>query len=149
MSIFFVVVPVIVAWPIFAAAAATAAGALGYTIHKATREEVDLSHTAQIKVENSQALGEALGRQGGLELRREKTTIRVERDARDQCRISVYNPTKNRKELKKIGYDFLHKLTQQYAYRKVMQEAKKSGFAVTQEKVSEDKTIKITVRKWV
>lgn len=149
MSVFFVVIPIIAAWPIFTAAAAAAAGALGYTIHKATREEVDLSHTAQIKVENSQALGEALGRQGGLELRQEKTTIRVERDARGQCRISVCNPTKGGEELKKIGYDFLHRLTQQYAYGKVMEEVKKSGFTVTQEKVSEDKTIKITVRKWV
>ena len=44
--------------------------------------------------------------------------------------------------------DFLKRLTQQYAYRKVMKEAKAAGYKLVQEEVGADQTIKLVVRKW-
>jgi len=39
-------------------------------------------------------------------------------------------------------------LTQQYAYRKILKDAKTAGYNLIQEEVSEDNTIKLVMRKW-
>ena len=44
--------------------------------------------------------------------------------------------------------DFLQRLIQQYAYRKVLKGAKAAGYNLVQEEVGEDRTIKLVVRKW-
>jgi hypothetical protein len=44
--------------------------------------------------------------------------------------------------------DFLNRLTQQYAYRKILKDAKAAGYNLVQEEVSEDNTIKLVIRKW-
>lgn len=49
--------------------------------------------------------------------------------------------------LRKQG-DFVEKLTQRYAYNKVVKEAKKAGFSLIQEEVMEDHSIKVVIRKW-
>lgn len=49
--------------------------------------------------------------------------------------------------LKKQG-NFLERLTQRYAYNKVVEEAKKAGFSLLKEEVMEDNSIKVVIRKW-
>ncbi len=44
--------------------------------------------------------------------------------------------------------DFINRLTQQYAYRKILKDAKAAGYTLVQEEVGEDNTIKLVVRKW-
>jgi len=44
--------------------------------------------------------------------------------------------------------DFLNHLTQQYAYRKVLQQAQAAGYNLVQEEVGADQTIRLVVRKW-
>ena len=44
--------------------------------------------------------------------------------------------------------EFLKNLTQQYAYRKIVRDAKAAGYQLIQEEVAEDRTIKLVVRKW-
>jgi hypothetical protein len=44
--------------------------------------------------------------------------------------------------------DFIQRLTQQYAYRKILKDAKAAGYNLVQEEVGEDRTIKLVVRKW-
>ncbi|PIE35008.1 hypothetical protein CSA56_05890 [candidate division KSB3 bacterium] len=44
--------------------------------------------------------------------------------------------------------DFFNRLTQQYAYRKIVNDAKNAGYRLVREEVGEDKTIKLVVRKW-
>jgi hypothetical protein len=44
--------------------------------------------------------------------------------------------------------DFLNHLTQQYAYRKILKDARAAGYNLVQEEVSEENTIKLVVRKW-
>ena len=47
--------------------------------------------------------------------------------------------------------EFLQKLTQRYGYHKIVDEVKKKGFAITNETVTENNEIKLTVvrRQWV
>ncbi|HWP49798.1 MAG TPA: DUF1257 domain-containing protein [Candidatus Limnocylindrales bacterium] len=49
--------------------------------------------------------------------------------------------------LKKQG-NFLDRLTQRYAYNKVVKEAKKAGFSFIKEEVMEDNSIRVVIRKW-
>ena len=42
----------------------------------------------------------------------------------------------------------LNEITQRYAYKKVLVEVKRQGFMVAEEKVMEDDSIKLVVRKW-
>jgi hypothetical protein len=44
--------------------------------------------------------------------------------------------------------NFLKQLLQQYAYRKILKDAKAAGYNLVQEEVGEDNTIKLVVRKW-
>jgi hypothetical protein len=44
--------------------------------------------------------------------------------------------------------EFINKLTQQYAYRKILKDTSAAGYNLVQEEVGEDKTIKLVVRKW-
>jgi hypothetical protein len=43
---------------------------------------------------------------------------------------------------------FLQQLTQQYAYRKILKDAKAAGYSLIQEEVGADQTIRLVVRKW-
>ena len=43
---------------------------------------------------------------------------------------------------------FLNQLTQQYAYRKIVNDAQQAGYNLVHEEVGKDKTIKLVVRKW-
>ncbi|MCB0833359.1 MAG: DUF1257 domain-containing protein [Bacteroidetes bacterium] len=43
---------------------------------------------------------------------------------------------------------FAEQLAQQYAYAKVIAEAKKAGFQLVKEMVEEDKTMRLVLRKW-
>jgi len=43
---------------------------------------------------------------------------------------------------------FLQQLLQQYAYRKILQEAQAAGYNLVHEEVQADRTIKLVVRKW-
>jgi hypothetical protein len=44
--------------------------------------------------------------------------------------------------------DFLDQVTRQYAYRKIVRDAKNAGYNLVQEDVGADQTIKLVVRKW-
>ena len=44
--------------------------------------------------------------------------------------------------------EFINRLMQQYAYRKILKDAKAAGYNLVQEEMSEDNTIKLIVRKW-
>lgn len=45
-------------------------------------------------------------------------------------------------------FDFKNKLTQKYAYLKILSQAKKTGFKLVEEKNTQDNTIKLVLRKW-
>jgi len=47
-----------------------------------------------------------------------------------------------------IPQDFVRDLTQRYARRKVLKEATRAGFNVVEDKVQEDRSLRLVVRKW-
>ena len=47
-----------------------------------------------------------------------------------------------------IPQDFVRDLTQRYARRKVIKEATRAGFNVVEDKVQQDRSLRLVVRKW-
>lgn len=48
----------------------------------------------------------------------------------------------------KADPEFIRKLTQKYAYVRVIGEAKKAGFQLIKETVGEDRSVRLVLRKW-
>ncbi len=47
-----------------------------------------------------------------------------------------------------IPQDFVRSVTQHYAKRKVLKEARKAGFNLVEQEVQQDQAIRLVVRKW-
>jgi hypothetical protein len=152
MSSCVIVTPLIIAsWPAITAAVTAAIGSLGYSVAAAgagttQKAETEARTRAEIDVEDSEVLQEA-GPAGG-ELIVEKDSVRAvfSRDARGALKLCVEGDGLSKSELKKIGEDLIGRVTQQYAYHKIVTELQNRNMTIVDEKVSEDRTVKIRVR---
>lgn len=153
MSVVFVVAPMVVAgWPLLCGAAAAAAGALGYKA--LAREEIIEAEDAterfvEIPIEDSQVIAESMARESQFAIRKEDVTATFSRSADGRCTVHVAGQNKTEEELSAIGRELVGKVTQQYAYNKVVTELKTQGFTVTSEEVTNDQAIRIHVSKYV
>lgn len=154
MSVVFIVAPAVVAgWPILCGAVAAAAGTLGYTSLKCGQEiELDtekIQNSVEIPLEDSQVIADTMARESQFTIQRDDVAATFYRapDGRVSVHISGDNKTEN--ELDAIGQELIGRVTQQYAYNKVVTELKQQGFSITDEKVENDQTIRIHVSKYI
>ncbi len=157
MSAVCVLAPVIIAgWPAISAAVAGAATALGISVvHEGVASAAQASvasgqaTTVELTVKDSEILGESLATEQQVVLRKGDVTLRVARDARGQCQVSIQGTGRSHEELRAMGDEFVRKLTQMYVYNKVMSELRNKGFTVISEQVGEDQAVHIQVRQQV
>jgi len=158
MSVCFLVVPaVIVGWPTFCAAAAAAAATMGFAVMKKStmgfavmkkREKAVRSETCELEIANSKVLTEQVREDDELTLAKGDITVRLYKDPRGKCAIHVSGEGKTRQELRDEGTELVNRIMQQYSYQKVTQELKNRGFSITEEEVTEDRRIRIRLRKF-
>jgi ABC-type transporter MlaC component len=155
MSVTLILVPVIIAeWSTIAVVAAGAATALGMTAAKNTKEileeqeHLEQDNDVEIELEESQAVAKNLASEQQVTFNKAGVDIIVKRDGRGKCSVCAKGKGKSKAELKQIGEEFVQKLTQCYIYDRVMREVKGKNFQIVNEEVTEDKTIKIHIRKW-
>jgi hypothetical protein len=155
MSAFVVMVPAILSGPAFAAAVAVAGAALGLqAIAAATRTsatsqaEQQIEDPVEVAVPNSHALAETLDEGDVQPLVGNGFKVLFTKNGRGECQMCVTGEGKSKAELEKLGRELLNRTAQQYAYQKLTVELKKKGFSMVQERVEEDQTIRLTVRKW-
>jgi ABC-type transporter MlaC component len=156
MSTVLVLTPVIIGgWPVICAAAAGAATALGFTLHK-TAQEVAAGVQVEEGVQNvemelaeSEVLAQQLVTDQRIVLTKGDIKIVVERDARGRCKVCASGKGKSKTELKQTAEEFTQKLTQCFIYDKVMRQLKNKSFQVVNEEVTQDESIRIHVRRWV
>ncbi|MCE5321700.1 DUF1257 domain-containing protein [bacterium] len=155
MSVVFVVAPMVVAgWPVMCGAIAAAAGALGY---KALSHEhagvVDTNSESdcrvEIPIESSQIVAESMARESQFTIANGDVTATFSRSANGRCTVHVSGQNKTDEQLQAIGQELVGKVTQQYAYNKVVTELKNQGFTVTDEEMTADQAIRIHVTKYV
>lgn len=154
MSVVFVVAPMVVAgWPMLCGAAAAAAAALGYKTLASgdvtLKSDEQAEHWVEIPMEDSQVIAESMARGSEFSIRKDDVTATFTRTADGRCTVHVKGDNRTDAELSAIGRELVGRVTQQYAYNKVMSELKAQGFTVTSEEVTNDQAIRIHVSKYV
>ena len=155
MSCIFVVVPaVVVGWPVLCGAIAGAAGVLGFKALQAGKEQAQidaesLENWVEIPVSGSEIIADAMARESQFTIRKDDIMATFSRAADGRCMVHVKGASKTDQELQAIGKELVGRVTQQYAYNKVVSELKNQGFAVTHEEVASDQSIRIQVSKFV
>ena len=153
MSVVFVVAPAVIAgWPLICGAVAGAAGTLGYKILKsADRDLLDQAEDSSVEVQlaGSEVIADSMQRDSRFAITNGDITATFMRGADGSCSVHVAGKNRTQQELTEAGNQILGQITQQYAYNKVVTELKSQGFAITQEDVSADKSIRIRVSKYI
>lgn len=154
MSAVAILFPIIAAWPVFFAAAASVAAGAGYSMVRTGvgQEEAlaaDAEGICELALENSENLALLMKDEGAITLQRQNVTITFTRVPGEmRVKMCVQGEGQTASELETVGREVYAQILQQYAYHQVVSELKSQGFAVSQEKVDEDQTIKLTVRRW-
>lgn len=151
MSSVLIVTPLIVAgWPVISAAITAAVGTMGFAAAQNTgprvRQFADTTTRAEIEVEDTEILAGSGG--SGEELVVERDGIRAvfSRDARGALKLCLEGRGQSKAELKRLGEVLLGRVTQQYAYHRVVSELKERQMTILEERVGEDQAIHIRVR---
>lgn len=153
MSGICILTPLVVAsWPAITSAVLAAAAALGYTVKKtAETEKVPIEvvfKEVELTVKNTEAIGEGLRAEEALTFEKEGIILKFRKTSKGKCNVCVSSKGFSNEELTRKGNEFAQKVVQQYVYNKVVSELKGKGFALVNDEVQEDKSIKIMVRRW-
>ena len=152
MSAICVLTPVVIGgWPIISAAVAGAAAALGLSLRKesgaAKASSVENEERVEVEVANSEIVAENLAAGEEMVLEQGGIRARVYRDERGRCAICVEGEGRTDQELRAFGEKLAGRITQMFVYNKVMTELKGRGFAIVDEKIDDDETVRLHVRR--
>jgi hypothetical protein len=152
MSSCVIVTPLIIAgWPVITAAVTAAVGSLGFSVvgshGTVTQPTTAKARTrAEIDIDDSEVLQEAGPVGGELVVEREGIRAVFSRDARGALKLCVEGSDHSKADLKRIGEELIGRVTQQYAYHKIVTELQQRNMLIVDEQVSADRTVKIRVR---
>jgi len=155
MSAVIILAPIVIttAWPIISAAAITVMASLGYAtvstaVDIAARANVNTANTVELEVENSQELGNSLGREEELVFAKDNIVVTFKRDIRGRLQVCVSGDGISKVQLRKMGEELANKVVQQYVYNRVVSELQETDMSIIDQEVDEDETIKIKLRAW-
>jgi hypothetical protein len=151
MSSVLVVAPLVVAsWPLMSAAITAAIGTMGFAAVQnqgpRVREIADTKARAEIELEDSEILAGSGATGGEMVVERDGVRAVFSRDARGALKLCVDGNGYSKSELKRIGESLVGRVTQQYAYHRLMSELKERQMTIIEERVGEDQAIHIRVR---
>jgi len=153
MSTVIIVAPLVVtSWPLIVSAITASVSALGYAVaanevqlHKdECRENERVSE--EIVLENSEILASARNRNETLVVEKGNIKAVFHRDARGTLRLSMEAVGLSKNEIRRVGEELIGRVTQQYAYNRLVTEMKERGMTIVEESVEEDDTVRIRVR---
>jgi hypothetical protein len=150
MSAVCVLTPMLIgAWPAIASAIAGVAGSLGFTV--AGRSQIErqdfagASNTVETELAGSEILQDAAGSSQSMRIEKDGVAIEFRRDERGRCTLCVSGPLTKAK-LEQLGRDVAGRVTQQFAYHKLVTELKKRNCSVVEEAVQQDQSIRVRIR---
>ena len=166
MSTICIIAPVIVTgWPLITAAVTASVTTLGYAVAADNaqiieeclqdNEEYEKEYLANkrtsevITVENSEILANAHSRGETMTVVKDNIKATFHRDVRGALRLTIDAVGLSKAEIRKIGDELIGRVTQQYAYNRLMTEMKERGMVIVEETVEEDDTVKIRVRNTI
>jgi len=151
MSTVLVVTPLVIAgWPILTAAISAAVGTMGFALVQDTgprrRQVLDDRSRAEIEVEDSEILAGTGGTGEEMVVERDGIRAVFGRDARGALKLCLEGRGMSKAELQRLGEELIGRVTQQYAYHRLVSELKERQMDIVDERVGEDQTIRIRVR---
>jgi hypothetical protein len=153
MSTVMVITPILIAnWPAITAAVAAAVGAMGFASLQEGHASADIATTTknreEIEVEDSEILEAAAGTGEEIVVERDGVRATFSRDARGALRVCMEGGGLSKAQLRKLGNELIGRVTQQYAYHRIVTELKQKNMTIVDEQVTKDQTVKIRVRNW-
>ncbi len=151
MSTVLVVTPLIIAgWPVLTAAVSAAVGTLGFAVAQSDpgsrRQMLGAKNRTEIDVEESEILAGTAGSGEEMVVERDGVRAVFSRDARGALRLCLEGHGLSKAELQRLGEELIGRVTQQYAYHRVISELKERQMNIVDERVGEDQSITIRVR---
>ena len=151
MSTILVVTPLVVAsWPLMSAAITAAVGTMGFAAAQnqgpRVRQIIDPKTRAEIELEDSEILAGSAGSGEQMVVERDGIRAIFSRDARGALKLCIEGSGQTKAELKRIGETLVGRVTQQYAYHRLVSELKNRQMTILDERVGEDQAIHIRVR---
>lgn len=152
MSSVIVVAPIIIAnWPVITAAVAAGVGSLGFSVVNTAELESAFSENMtreEIEVENSEVLDGSAGTGEQIVVVKDGIKATFIRDARGALKLCMEGKGKSKSELRQIGEELMGRVTQQYAYHRVVTELKERNMTIVEEGMTETESVKIRIRNW-
>ena len=154
MSTVIILAPVVItSWPLIASAVSSAlcTSILGYTMtHCAATLAEMKAETVQedIVLENSEILGAISNRGESVTVQKDDIVAVFSRSVSGELQVSIRGENRTHRELREIADELIGRVTQQYAYHRLVTEMKARGMTIIDESVEEDETVKIHVRSW-
>src|SRR5215212_4177047 len=151
MSTVLIVTPLIIAgWPVLTAAITAAVGTMGFAAAQGTgarvRQPSATTTRALIEVEDTEILAGSGGTGEQMVVERDGIRAIFSRDARGALKLCVEGRGQSEAELRRIGETLVGRVTQQYAYHRLISELKERQMSILDERVGEDQAIHIRVR---
>jgi len=150
MSAILILTPIIsTAWAAFNSAVFGAATALGFSeVTNPSDSSVEKKESVKLDIKNSHIITDTLEKEEKVSFKKEGVTVTFKKDIRGHCGISVSGEGKTREQLRSIGNEVCHRVIQEYVRNTIKSTLKKKGFELVEEEVAENKTIRLTVRRW-
>jgi hypothetical protein len=155
MSTVMVITPILIAnWPAITAAVAAAVGAMGFAaahegdISSGVTAEISGTNREEIEVDDSEVLASAVGTDEKIIVERDGVKATFSRDARGQLRLCLEGGGLTKHQLRELGEELIGRVTQQYAYHRIVTELKHKNMTIVDEQLTSDQTVKIRVRNW-
>jgi len=165
MSTVLIVAPLVITyWPMLVPVLTAAVSSLGYalaadSVHALNdcnleneEYEEDLTRRRireEITLENSEILADAQSRGETLTVEKGNIKATFHRDVRGTLRLTIEAVGLTKAEIHKIGDELIGRVTQQYAYNRLVTEMKARGMDIVEETVEDDDTVKIKVRNTI
>lgn len=153
MSAVIVLAP-IVAWQLFAAAAAAIAAHQGLKVMAQT-EQTTQGKTAtptlgetEWEIREATKLGETLAQDEEFTLEKDGAKLTFRKTAKGRIKVCVAGMGKTKEKLRETGQKVINQIMQQYSYKQATEEMKRRGFQITEEQTLEDGSIRLQVRRW-
>lgn len=153
MSTVMVITPIIIAnWPAITAAVTAAVGSIGFaTVQQGSIESRGATtgtNREEIEVEDSDILQGTAGTSEQIVVERDGVRAIFSRDARGALKLCMEGNGLSKAELRRLGEELIGRVTQQYAYHRIVTELKQRNMTIVDEQVTKDQTVKIRVRNW-
>lgn len=153
MSTVLVVAPIVVAnWSVITAAVSAAIATTGFTAIQNSvtdlRSQGKTKTRETIEVDNSEVLNDSFGTDESIIVQRDGITATFKRDSSGALQLCMEGEHVTKSQLRAIGEELLGRVTQQYAYHRIVSELKNRGLTIAHEEMTESESVKIRVRNW-